>query len=131
MSTYGDIYSFGILLLEMLTGRRPTDDIFKDGMNLHNFAESALPDCMVDVIDPILLNEHAEASALAATSRMRNRFDAEKYMECVSSVVKIGLACSAELPRDRMDINIATAELHCIRNILLGMRRRREITVLA
>uniref|UniRef100_A0A6N2KNP5 Protein kinase domain-containing protein n=1 Tax=Salix viminalis TaxID=40686 RepID=A0A6N2KNP5_SALVM len=39
VSTYGDVYSFGILLLEMFTGKRPTDDMFKDGLNLHNYAE--------------------------------------------------------------------------------------------
>ncbi|PRQ60888.1 putative protein kinase RLK-Pelle-LRR-XII-1 family [Rosa chinensis] len=36
VSTYGDVYSYGILLLEMLTGKRPTDDMFTDDTNLHN-----------------------------------------------------------------------------------------------
>jgi serine/threonine protein kinase len=43
LSTEGDMYSFGILLLEMLTGRRPTDDIFKEGHNLHNYVKIAFP----------------------------------------------------------------------------------------
>jgi len=30
-STYGDMYSFGMLILEMITGRRPTDERFEDG----------------------------------------------------------------------------------------------------
>ncbi|XP_027906946.1 probable LRR receptor-like serine/threonine-protein kinase At3g47570 [Vigna unguiculata] len=37
VSTSGDMYSFGILMLEMLTGRRPTDEIFEDGQNICNF----------------------------------------------------------------------------------------------
>jgi serine/threonine protein kinase len=42
-STEGDVYSYGILVLEMFTGRRPTDDMFKDGLNLHDFVKMALP----------------------------------------------------------------------------------------
>ncbi|RXH94627.1 hypothetical protein DVH24_024311 [Malus domestica] len=45
VSTYGDVYSYRILLLEMLTGKRPTDEMFKDDLNLHNFIRIALPEC--------------------------------------------------------------------------------------
>ncbi|RHN54655.1 putative protein kinase RLK-Pelle-LRR-XII-1 family [Medicago truncatula] len=44
VSTCGDMYSFGILMLEMLTGRRPTHEVFEDGQNLHNFVAISLPD---------------------------------------------------------------------------------------
>ena len=43
ISVEGDIYSYGIILLEIITGRRPTDDMFKDGVNIRNFVESSLP----------------------------------------------------------------------------------------
>ncbi|XP_030964938.1 putative receptor-like protein kinase At3g47110 [Quercus lobata] len=43
VSTEGDVYSYGVLVLEMFTGRRPTDDMFKDGLNLHNFVKMCLP----------------------------------------------------------------------------------------
>lgn len=42
-STSGDVYSFGILLLEMFTGRRPTDNIFEDDFNLQKFVKSVMP----------------------------------------------------------------------------------------
>jgi len=43
VSTYGDVYSFGVILIEMFIGRSPTDDMFRDGMSLHYFAKASLP----------------------------------------------------------------------------------------
>ncbi|KAI4345944.1 hypothetical protein L6164_013029 [Bauhinia variegata] len=44
VSTRGDVYSFEILVLEMLTGRRPTEEIFIDGEILHSYVKTAYPD---------------------------------------------------------------------------------------
>ena len=60
MSIYGDVYSYGILLLEMFTGKRPTDNIFQDNLNLHDFVKAALLNRMTDNIDPILFWEREE-----------------------------------------------------------------------
>ena len=54
-STEGDMYSYGIFLLEMFLRKRPTEEMFKDGLNLHNFAKMALPERLVQIVDPILL----------------------------------------------------------------------------
>ena len=43
VSTKGDVYSYGFLVLEMFIGRMPTNDMFKDDLNLHNFVKMALP----------------------------------------------------------------------------------------
>jgi len=42
VSTHGDVYSFGILLLEMLTGKRPTDNEFGGAIGLLNYVQMAL-----------------------------------------------------------------------------------------
>ena len=57
ISTRGDVYAYGILLLEMITGRRPTDDIFKDGFNLHNYVKGAIPSQVLEIVDPTLHDE--------------------------------------------------------------------------
>ena len=44
VSTYGDVYSYDILLLEMFTGKKSTDNIFQDGFILHDYVEATLPE---------------------------------------------------------------------------------------
>ncbi|XXG58558.1 hypothetical protein AAC387_Pa04g0843 [Persea americana] len=54
-STYGNVYSYGILRLEMLIGKRPIDDIFKDNLSLHQYAKMMLPERVMEIIDHHLL----------------------------------------------------------------------------
>ncbi|CAL5424549.1 unnamed protein product [Camellia sinensis] len=35
-----DVYSYGILLSELFTGRRPADDSFKDNLNLSQLCQN-------------------------------------------------------------------------------------------
>ena len=60
VSIYGDVYSYGILLLEMFTGKRPTASIYQDNFNLHDFVKAALPEHIIDIVDPFLLWERQE-----------------------------------------------------------------------
>jgi serine/threonine protein kinase len=45
ISTGGDVYGFGVLLLEMLTAKRPTDTLFGNGndLSLHKYVDLAFP----------------------------------------------------------------------------------------
>ena len=118
VSTKGDVYSYEILLLEMITGKRPTDSMFDGGLNLHNYASIAWPNRVLEIADPKLLNNNDEVignpnSTPTPTNRMN---------ECLISMVKLGLACSMELPQERWDISKAISELQLVRDILLGTR---------
>ncbi|KAL0283623.1 UNVERIFIED_CONTAM: putative LRR receptor-like serine/threonine-protein kinase [Sesamum angustifolium] len=58
VSTQGDVYSYGILLLEIFTNRRPTDDSFKEYESLHSFVSTALQDDVKEIMDPLIQIEH-------------------------------------------------------------------------
>ncbi|XP_028070217.1 putative receptor-like protein kinase At3g47110 [Camellia sinensis] len=86
ISAYGDIYSFGILVLEMFTGKRPTDEIFKDGLSLYSFVKEALPGYTSNISDPILFQTEGEEEEYSIRS--------EKIVECLSLILEIGVNCS-------------------------------------
>ena len=121
VSTKGDVYSYGILLLEMITGKRPTDSVFEGGLNLHNYVVMALPDRVMEIVDPKLLNNVDEVIA------NHNSSPTNITKECLISMIKVGVACSVELPQERWDINKAMSELHLVRDILLGARIQRNM----
>ena len=116
MSTKGDVYSYGILLLETITGKRPTDHMFEGGFNLHNYASMALPNRVMEVVDSKLLNNDDEVID------NQNFSPTNRKEECLISMVKVGVACSMELPQERWDISKAISELHLVRDILLSSR---------
>ena len=60
VSTKGDVYSFGVFLLEIFLGKKPTNEIFKDDLNLHRFVKMALPGQLVQIVDPTLLIREVE-----------------------------------------------------------------------
>ncbi|CAI0415489.1 unnamed protein product [Linum tenue] len=108
VSTHGDVYSYGILLLEMFTGRRPTDEAFKDGLNLHNFSAAALADKATEIVDPTVLLERQDDSSSSRSSDDHSKNETQKVStEAVVSIIQVGVECSNEMPRERMSISDA------------------------
>ena len=125
MSTYGDIYSYGILLLEMFTGKRPTDNLFQD--NLHDFVKAVLPERIIDILDPILLWEREEGETrMNDITCNEGQNGSPNGKECLILILGIGVACSVEFPRERMNMGAVIIELHSIRQKLLGTNIHRQ-----
>lgn len=122
--TQGDVYSYGILLLEMFTGKRPTDDMFQGTSNLHGFVKEALPEQVIEIVDPVLVQEKVDREMSSANNRLNEDSTRAhiKIDESWISVLEIGVACSAELPRERLDITDAMAEMCRVRNKLRANR---------
>ncbi|XP_017984237.1 PREDICTED: probable LRR receptor-like serine/threonine-protein kinase At3g47570 [Theobroma cacao] len=117
VSADGDVYSYGILLLEMMTGKKPTDEMFDGGLNLHKFARMALANQVMDIVDPTLLNNGGE---LAAENNRLRHSNSDRIKECLISVIRIGVACSMESPQERMEISNAVSELQMVKKALVG-----------
>ncbi|EOY07253.1 LRR receptor-like serine/threonine-protein kinase, putative [Theobroma cacao] len=121
-STYGDIYSYGILLLEMFTGKRPTDETFKDGLDLHNFVKTALPERILEVLDPLFVagggGEEEEIANEGGCILVETKKDL--LQNSLTEILKIGVACSLEQPRERMKLGDVIKELQLVRGLLLG-----------
>ncbi|RXH94629.1 hypothetical protein DVH24_024313 [Malus domestica] len=95
---------YGILLFEMLTGKWLTDDMFKDGMNLHNFIMMALPKCVEEVCHPLLLQREESNTSTKATYNAGYRApddEGQRVEACLICVARIVVACSAVMPRER------------------------------
>ncbi|XVF83969.1 hypothetical protein PTKIN_Ptkin16aG0537000 [Pterospermum kingtungense] len=122
VTTYGDVYSYGILFLEMFTMRRPTDEMFKENLNLHSFVKTALPNHVVEITDPILLQE-----SFRGETRINNTFNERSQKENtllwgLTSIFEIGVACSSELPTERMNMVNVVAQLSSIKKKLFPIR---------
>ncbi|CAL5363812.1 unnamed protein product [Camellia sinensis] len=123
VSTYGDVYSYGILLFEMFTGKRPTDEMFNDNLTLHNFVKIALSAGVEKIADPILLKQGEGEISKTATGTCNN-FSNVKILETLASIFRIGIACFAKLLRERPNMSDVVAELLVIKDALVGTGKR-------
>ncbi|XP_055808574.1 probable LRR receptor-like serine/threonine-protein kinase At3g47570 [Solanum dulcamara] len=110
-STHGDVYSFGIVLLELFICRRPTDVMFHENLNIHKYVSMALPEHVMEIIDPILLLDEEEQNI--------NEDQPTRMEECLVSVLEIGLKCSASSPKERIPINTVLSKLQAIKKSVL------------
>ena len=104
VSTKGDVYSYGIILLEMLTGKKITDPMFHGSFTLQNFVSNALSERVYDIIDLFILHE-------------LNRYDPARAKDCLKMLLDIGVRCAQEFPQFRPDIRDVLSVLETINNI--------------
>ncbi|XP_020416818.1 receptor kinase-like protein Xa21 isoform X2 [Prunus persica] len=112
VSTRGDVYSFGIVVMETFTRRKPTDEMFDGEMNLKQWIANSLvfPDAMIDeVVDANLLGIGTE----------QEDDDHVRKRDCLSSIMRLAIACCAESPEERVNMKEAVARLNKIKTTFL------------
>ncbi|CAL5064651.1 unnamed protein product [Urochloa decumbens] len=102
-TTKGDVYSFGVLVLEMLTRRKPTDDMFEAGLSLHDWVRGHGHDGRTDaVLD----------SALARMVRDQTPEVKRKMDMAIRELLELGILCSQENPSARPTMTDAATSLN-------------------
>lgn len=108
----GDVFSFGVLLLEIFTGKAPTDAMFVDGLTLQRYVEMALPEKLMDVADAVLLSTD---EINARRPQLRRKGGREDIDNAIISVTRLALSCCKLAPAERITMRDAASEMHKIR----------------
>ena len=102
VSIKGDIYSFGVMLLEMFSRKKPTDDMFVGELSLRKWVMASIPEKIMEIIDGNLLR----------TGDGRDVIAAKDYL---LAIMELGLECSREFPEERIDIKEVVVKLNKIK----------------
>jgi serine/threonine protein kinase len=121
LSAEGDVYSYGIIILELLTGKCPTDEMFTNGLNLHRFVESVFPQKIGEILDPCIIPGFEDDGDLYNSLEHGNSATAG-VESCILHLVKLGLSCSVETPKERPSMQDVYTEVITIKETFAALR---------
>ncbi|WMV43190.1 hypothetical protein MTR67_036575 [Solanum verrucosum] len=105
VSTMGDVYSYGIMLMETFTRKKPMDDLFVGELSLKGWVFESLPDRVMDVVDANLFSRQDEQFSFKET--------------CFKLVMELALQCTSESPQERISMKDVLVRLNKIQTNLL------------
>ncbi|XP_059436385.1 probable LRR receptor-like serine/threonine-protein kinase At3g47570 [Corylus avellana] len=100
VSTSGVVCSYGILLMETFTRKKPTDNIFAGEMSLKRWVEESSPHSVTKVVDAYLLRKERDYASMD---------------NCISSIIELALQCCTKLPKQRIKANNISITLNKIK----------------
>ncbi|KAF5729184.1 hypothetical protein HS088_TW21G01343 [Tripterygium wilfordii] len=113
ISGKGDVYSYGILLMETITSKKPTDEMFSGDMSLKQLVgDSLLNGSVTEIVDSDLLHQNDL------------HFAAKK--QCAASILSLAINCTTNLPVERINMEEVGSRLEKIKSALLASIERRS-----
>ncbi|KAH9658932.1 protein kinase domain-containing protein [Citrus sinensis] len=106
VSIKGDVYNYGIMLMEVFTGMKPTNEFFTGEMSIKRWINDSLP-AVMNIMDTNLLSEDEEHANVAKQS-------------CASSVLSLAMECTSESPENRVNTKEIISRLIKIRDLLFA-----------
>lgn len=109
-SIKGDVYSFGVLVLEMVTRKRPTDDMFNGGLSLQKWVKSHYHGRMEKIINTNMVRA------------IRNQSPEVKRMweVAIGELIELGILCTQYSPATRPTMLDAADDLDRLKRYLGG-----------
>ncbi|KAE8714668.1 putative leucine-rich repeat receptor-like serine/threonine-protein kinase [Hibiscus syriacus] len=106
----GDVYSFGVIVLETVTRKRPTNDMFTGGLNLHKWVKNHYHGRVEKVVDLSLIRFSLEQSP--EVKRM--------WEVAIAELIELGILCTQETPSTRPTMLDAADDLDRLKRYLAG-----------
>lgn len=109
-SQAGDVYSFGVMLLELFSGKSPMDESFEGDQSLVKWISYGYQNnAIMEVIDPNL------------KGLMDNICGAQLHtkIDCLNKIVEVGLACTAYAAGERMNMRDVLRILKAAKGMLV------------
>ncbi|KAH0655129.1 hypothetical protein KY285_030011 [Solanum tuberosum] len=103
VSSSGDVYSYGIMLMEVLTKRRPTDEVIRnENLDIRKWITQSFSGTMMDVVDANIFSEEEQITS--------------KSEICIASMIELALDCTTEMPESRITMKDVVKRLTKIKN---------------
>lgn len=91
----------------MLTGKRPTDNLFVNELNIVSFVERSFPEKILDVIDAPLQEE-------VKTTQVNMVTENGPY-QCLFSLLQVALSCTRQIPGERTTMREAASRIRALK----------------
>ncbi|KAL8506431.1 hypothetical protein ACS0TY_017351 [Phlomoides rotata] len=109
ISTMVDVYSYGILVMEILTGRRPTDEMFSGELTMRRWVSESFPSSVMQIVDQELL-------------RMSDESVRARHERWLASAMELAVECTTDLAEERPNMKYVAVRINEIKLKLLKIQ---------